>query len=340
MPAFATVRRLLLSLSLVGATLPSVSRAADLERIFDGVNAAIGIASRFQGSGGGEYPASEGYQSYYGSQDPSGYGAYGRTPPSYDPATYGSSGMPQPTTTQPAADPMPISIVNPAGNRLAITYYLDDRQKTLEPGEMHSQTSLPVVADFDRGGQFGLARYTLSNGVYEFRLGPKGWELVTKTYRARIANTLGADGFRYSVDGQPSLVAAGFFSRHEGRFPMTVAWDRGDGTQSQKSLLDGTYVVVRDPRTGQVDLLEESEPAALQAAQRQQFPPASFPQPVQRPTTPGPFGLPQQAPQGTPLPPPPVDFGIGGTTATRPQGTTPGAIATLPGFLPPGAFRP
>ena len=56
--------------------------------------------------------------------------------------------------------------------------------------------------EFDRGGNFGMARYQLSEGYYFFSLTERGWELFKKTFRTTLDNSTNSFAFNYVVDDQ------------------------------------------------------------------------------------------------------------------------------------------
>lgn len=119
-----------------------------------------------------------------------GYPYYGNGRPSnYVGNWNGSSGrrsnnvMAQPRgarspVAQPAGDGLPIKIVNPSDAGGAIRYSLNEYDYAIEPGQ--SQTLVndrPWTITFDRGGDYGTARYSLSSGTYTFAPTDKGWQV-------------------------------------------------------------------------------------------------------------------------------------------------------------------
>lgn len=100
-----------------------------------------------------------------------------------------SYSQPAPVVTAPAtppSNPLPptaagaagIQIVNPAQTGVPLTYTLNGTQYTIRPGETQNlQLDRSWTIEFDRGGQFGAARYDLAPGVYAFSPTARGWEL-------------------------------------------------------------------------------------------------------------------------------------------------------------------
>jgi hypothetical protein len=98
---------------------------------------------------------------------------FGPTPP-----------LPQPAAGSAATVTVPpqVSVVviqNPEQSGLAVNYVVDGVTFRTEPGGRQSLVVGPSsTICFDRGGDFGVARYALSAGVYEFRSSAAGWGLV------------------------------------------------------------------------------------------------------------------------------------------------------------------
>lgn len=73
---------------------------------------------------------------------------------------------------------LPIRITNPASSTAPINYSLNGYNYVIRPGE--SQTLVNDRAwtiQFDRGGEFGRARYSLNPGLYEFTVAANGWDI-------------------------------------------------------------------------------------------------------------------------------------------------------------------
>jgi hypothetical protein len=113
-----------------------------------------------------------------------GYPYYGNGRPSnYVGNWNGSSGrrgnvVVRPQTVRPSGDGLPIKIINPMDAGAAVHYSLNDYDYVIEPGQ--SQTIVndrPWTISFDRGGDFGPARYSMSPGTYTFAATDKGWQV-------------------------------------------------------------------------------------------------------------------------------------------------------------------
>lgn len=105
---------------------------------------------------------------------------------------------------------LPIKISNPAGSPAALRYTLNGYPYQIQPGEVQTLTNDRVwVVQFDRGGEFGSGRYTLSPGTYEFSLAVNGWELFQESTAAVAAAPSVAVGPAGSMSNPlpPSVVA-------------------------------------------------------------------------------------------------------------------------------------
>lgn len=204
-----------------------VSQIAQAQSFGIRIGGGGGNSGFYFGSGGsGYYPGGYGY--------PGGYRGYG---PGYG-YPYGSSGLgiqiaprgsyqQQGYYSQPQQQyyyPAPVQAVEPPytgpgivigfadpGESASIQYRLDDKWDfTMKPGE---KQKLPEKAsriiEFDRGGEFGTARYTITEGYYDFHLTPKGWD-IWKLPSAPVITTKPADDGKLPgnpIPGQPATGA-------------------------------------------------------------------------------------------------------------------------------------
>jgi hypothetical protein len=77
----------------------------------------------------------------------------------------------------PVADTL-ITVQNASARNVAVTFLMDTQDVALRDGEVRSFTGRTSrVVEFDRGGDFGSARYDLSPGDYEFVITARGWDL-------------------------------------------------------------------------------------------------------------------------------------------------------------------
>jgi hypothetical protein len=173
------------------------------------------------------------------------------------------------------ADPAPepgvrIILLNPQESGNTVAYQLDNQPFEMPCGyEQDLSSRASWLIEFDRGGGFGLARYTLTEGSFEFTLGPKGWDLVSTTFQVVLDNSTNAYPFNLSLeDGAVVTVAAGQSQTLSGRFPIQVSFDRGDaGAPGSRELINGVYRIAVDPKTNLLDIgARRSAPTATQAS--------------------------------------------------------------------------
>lgn len=83
----------------------------------------------------------------------------------------------------PGARGAEVRVVNPVNSRATVYFVADQSTEAeLAPGETRVYTAQPVVViEFDRGGDFGSARYRLTEGEHEFVPTDRGWDLVRRT---------------------------------------------------------------------------------------------------------------------------------------------------------------
>lgn len=111
------------------------------------------------------------------------YVAPAYVPAASAPAPSNWTGRSEPrTNTLPASQTITsaVTIRNPAASGGAVGFVVDGSDEvTLSAGQtqtLNNQGSYTV--EFDRGGNFGVARKTLTSGAYEFQVTERGWDLV------------------------------------------------------------------------------------------------------------------------------------------------------------------
>ncbi len=90
---------------------------------------------------------------------------------------------------------LPIKITRSDDFDAPLSYTLNDHEYKMRPGE--SQWLLndrDWEIEFDRGGDFGLARYSMSPGIYTFKLTKKGWEIFHDDDLSKLSVTTEAKG--------------------------------------------------------------------------------------------------------------------------------------------------
>jgi hypothetical protein len=95
------------------------------------------------------------------------------------------------TRTEPRANALPtatatVTVRNPSASGGPVAFVVDEaREVTLQAGQTQTLSSQPrYIVEFDRGGDFGVARKTLTSGAYEFQVTDRGWDLIEA---ARVA---------------------------------------------------------------------------------------------------------------------------------------------------------
>ena len=157
---------------------------------------------------------------------------------------------------------MRIVLSNPETTNQAIAFLLDGQPCSLDPGQSEEfSVSQPMLVQFHRGGAYGPASYSLSEeGVYEFIMTERGWDLVRKSFRVTLDNTVGAGDFQCIVDGIPVVIPASATHAHRSRFPVVVAFDQGNGGEpAQVVLATGTYAIAINPETNLRELSPVSQ---------------------------------------------------------------------------------
>ena len=99
------------------------------------------------------------------------------------PAVFETSSVPSNSLPSAAAriEGSGITILNPEATGGTVQFRLGGQAVRLESGfEQDFSDATKQVVEFDRGRNFGAARYTLTRGVYQFRVTPQGWDLVKK----------------------------------------------------------------------------------------------------------------------------------------------------------------
>lgn len=162
-----------------------------------------------------------------------------------------------------------VLIANPEDNAGSIKYVLASvHPYDLKPGfRQHLPGTQSWLIEFDRGGNFGRAKYSLAEGIYDFKVGDKGWDMVTRPLKAVIDNRDGVDDFHYVQDNKRHTVKAGESTTIENKSPVVISFDRGGDTASRKLLnKSGTYKVAVNIENNRYDLFAPVEPEKKQAA--------------------------------------------------------------------------
>ena len=217
------------------------------------------------------------------------------------------AGQPLPEVDAEASQEMTAGVLirNPDDSGSTVHYTLNGQRHSLEPGYRHNvSSSRKWEIQFDRGGSFGKARYSLPAGSYRFDVTENGWDLVKETFEVTIDNsgnenpfnlvvvnkdvevTDTATGRTRTVSNERVTIPAGASLSMVSPYPVSVRFDRADGNEPTEKLLasDSTYKVGVDPMLNVLELFPESaEPWTLAQAEQPTGPTgpgvAQFPQP-------------------------------------------------------------
>lgn len=111
-----------------------------------------------------------------------------------------------------------------------------ENEQTLDGGQTW-------VVEFDRGGSFGMAKYTLSEGYYYFAATDKGWELYKKTFKTTLDNTGNKFAFNYMIGEEQQTINPGETHDLAGTLPPVLRFDNGSGQETLRRLDTGSYKV-------------------------------------------------------------------------------------------------
>jgi len=156
-----------------------------------------------------------------------------------------------------------ILINNPHENSGAIKYVLASTYPVeLKTGYwQHLPGNQNMLIEFDKGASFGKARYTLTKGIFDFKVGDKGWEMVMRPLNVVIDNRDGQHDFHYVEDNTRQVVKAGESKTIENQSPVIIAFDNGKDAPAKKMLnKSGTYKVAVDISTNRYDLFAMAPP--------------------------------------------------------------------------------
>ena len=83
---------------------------------------------------------------------------------------------PRKNSTQPAGR---VTIKNASGKGVPVAFLVDGKDVELDDGAMQFFTANGTrIVEFDRGDEFGSARYELAPGSYQFSITERGWQLL------------------------------------------------------------------------------------------------------------------------------------------------------------------
>ena len=149
-----------------------------------------------------------------------------------------------------------ILLLNPETNNGTVQYLVDGQPFTMEAGMMQDLPFSKTLIQFDRGAEFGKAKYTLTPGTFRFVVTDKGWELVRTEFAATLDNTASAVPFQLKLDGETIEVPARSQQEIKSPYPLLVEFDDGADEEPAKKQLakEKIYTIGINRVTGEWDM--------------------------------------------------------------------------------------
>jgi hypothetical protein len=124
-----------------------------------------------------------------------------------------------------------VMLCNRLNTRSTINYNLNGNHYVMEPGmAQRLENDRKWVVEFDRGGGFGPATYTLEPGTYHFTPTDLGWQLYKQRFDVVLDNSQSKQQFNFIFQNEVMTVPAGDTKTLAAPFPIEVKFDRGNGT--------------------------------------------------------------------------------------------------------------
>jgi hypothetical protein len=154
-------------------------------------------------------------------------------------------GMPI-VTGQPVADVQGdtvtsgVLLINAPNTNATITYNVNGNRYVMEPGMTQKlpDTAPSWTIEYDRGGQFGAASYTVTQGTYFFTPTDKGWQLYKQRFDVALDNSQSNQEFNFLLNDEKMVVPANGAKTISSIYPMVIRYDRGNGTELAAKLLN------------------------------------------------------------------------------------------------------
>lgn len=168
-----------------------------------------------------------------------------------------------------------ILISNPNSTRGTVNYNLNGNHYVSKAGMQQrlaeNNNGRPWVIEFDQGGKFGRAIYTLLPGTFYFTPTDRGWQLYRQKYEVLLDNSQSNQEFSYVFRGQNEIVPAAETRTLTSNYPVYIRFDRGNGSQfvtKTTSLTVGSLQIGVNANDNLWDLFpmdgNKREPARLQ----------------------------------------------------------------------------
>lgn len=130
-------------------------------------------------------------------------------------------------------------VCNPANSRGTINYNINGHHYVAEPGMVQRlQPGERWTIEFDRGGDFGKAVYTLSPGTYWFTPTDLGWQLFHHRFDVVLDNSESTQEFNFIFNGEALTVSAGGSRKLMSDYPIVVRYDRGNGSEFVSKIMN------------------------------------------------------------------------------------------------------
>ncbi len=151
-----------------------------------------------------------------------------------------------------------IVIRNPESNGAAISYQINGKNYTSEPGETQViEAASKRVIKFDNGNEKTKA-YTIRPGTFDFVLTDTEWKFFNKSkssFELTLNNKQRSTPFHFVIDGERKSIAAGESDTYTSKYPMLVSFDRGNNANTAHRRLDqGEFTVAIDRDSNHWDL--------------------------------------------------------------------------------------
>lgn len=125
-----------------------------------------------------------------------------------------------------------VLIVNPASSQGTLNYNVNGHHFVAGPGfKQRLEPGRQWVIEYDRGGNFGSSRYTLSPGTYHFTPTDLGWQLYRQRFEIVLDNSQSNQEFNFIYRGEDLTVPAGGSRTLVSDYPIVARFDRGNGSE-------------------------------------------------------------------------------------------------------------
>lgn len=128
-----------------------------------------------------------------------------------------------------------VLIINPSSSKGTVNYNINGNHYVSQPGMQQKLAPLANgrtwLIEYDRGGKFGPASYSLAAGTYQFRPTDSGWQLFRQRFEVVLDNSQSNQEFNFIFHGEDMTIPAGGAETLTSNYPIVVRFDRGNGSQ-------------------------------------------------------------------------------------------------------------